>query len=858
MAGVCHVNCGENVGGAVGGGVFLLHDGDVVADLTLYVHLAVNVDGYGSLGVDGGTFVHHKVVDVAGIGFAAGAVSQNHVPNGTVLQGHVQGVVDLLIGNVVLSTDLVIVGGAGDKVVAGGIGVQHGAVLHTGAVVVEMVAVGGGNGAGDGGIVQRHVQVLELVVDVVPNVAGVFAVLQGGVGILHGGGGGIGGGLVTQVVDGERGVAGVARVVGLHQFHKGLAPLGVGGEVHLRVVEDHVGVAVVGCAGLDLYAGFAHGQNGVGNGDGAAGILLGHNANVAGGQFGVGVDGGGGGGSHDLNLVAAVEVYVVKAVADTGVGISNVAGAAGQIAVGDTVHGAGGVVFHAVLCHFHGAGAGHGVGNVKGVVAGLGVAGAGVRGQNAPAGGNDQRVGVDALTCAEDVGGANHAFKTQRKGSTLHHGNHEGIIFFLSILGLLGVDDGVHDPHDAVFLHGGGGADDTGGHNHGVVEGHVCGALGKNHGSGALEVVGTVTFAGDGHVTDVIVGRVHDDAVKEGAVGGQGAATERGGTICVHVTQQGGNGLVLHDAALIYPQGGTVGILGGLSRHVHKLAHLGIGVGAGGGFKGIGALAQHGAFFHVVKDVVLVAVYHQGQHAAVLSLYHGAVGQGHGGDVGGSGGAVDGVVRRGGGGHVARAVGDAFNGGAGYGLFRGRSFFGGSLGRCFGGDFLGGSLGRCFGGCVLGGSLGRCLCGSFGRCFCHGCVGRSGCIHGLTAGCKAQNHAQSQQNGQPFFHIHSPFISLRQQKYTPIFYHYRTQCQLGIPNGGIALYAISNHLGTENNDDKLKMCTGFRGCDGKLYFAYEGFLKNGVAFGIIIVLYILMMLKMAKGSVQRLCILPFS
>ena len=48
-----------------------------------------------------------------------------------------------------------------------------------------MVAVGGGNGAGNSGIVDGDIQVLEFVVDVVPDVAGVFAVLDGGIGIVN-------------------------------------------------------------------------------------------------------------------------------------------------------------------------------------------------------------------------------------------------------------------------------------------------------------------------------------------------------------------------------------------------------------------------------------------------------------------------------------------------------------------------------------------------------------------------------------------------------------------------------------------------------------------------------------------------
>ena len=74
-----------------------------------------------------------------------------------------------------------------------------------------------------------------------------------------------------------------------------------------------------------------------------------------------------------------------------------------------------------------------------------------------------------------------------------------------------------------------------------------------------------------------------------------------------------------------------------------------------------------------------------------------------------------------------------------------RRSFGGSLGRCFGGS-LRGSFGRCFGG-SLGHHLGCRLCGSLGCLF---------AVSGRRAGSQGQNHAQSQQDCQKLFHVHSP------------------------------------------------------------------------------------------------------
>ena len=335
---------------------------------------------------------------------------------------------------------------------------------------------------------------------------------------------------------------------------------------------------------------------------------------------------------------------------DAGVRIGNIAGAPGDIAIGHTAHSTGLKIVNAVPGHLHGAGAGHGVLHVQGVGAHLIKAVAGVRGQYTPAGGDNQGIGVDALPCAKDVGGADHALKPQGKGRPLHHGHHQGVILFLGVLGLLGVDHGAVDAQDAVVPNRGCGADDALGEDHGVGHGHVSTALGEHHGAFSLEVIGTVALAADGHILHGEGCGVGDDPVKEGTVGIQFPAGDPRRVI-VCLSQKCRDRLRLHDAVGVHLQGGAVGVLGGLTRHVHELGKFAPGCGAGSGLKGPALFGQLFLVGKIVEDVVLVSVDHQGQHAAVFRRDDGPVGQGHRGDVGGRGGAVDPVVLRGVGGY---------------------------------------------------------------------------------------------------------------------------------------------------------------------------------------------------------------
>ena len=664
MARVGHVEGGQRIAVEVAGDVVLLNDGDVLADRALYVKLAVDVDGHGLGGVDLAALFHGQIVDVASVGLAVAAVRQNDVPDGLVRQGDVDGVADLLVRDVVLCADLVVVGDAGLEVVAGGVRVEDSAVLHARTVIVEMVAVGGGDRAVHGGSVEGDVEILELVIDVVPDVAGVFAVGEGGVGVVDSRRGGRLRRLVAKVVHGEGGVARIARVVGLNKLDQRTAPDGVGGEVDLGVVEDDVGIAVVGRAGLDLDAGLADVEGGVGDGDRTTGVLLGHDTDVAGLKQGVGVESGGVGRGHDLDLVAAVELHVVEAIPHAGVGVGDIAGAARNVAVGHAADGLGvevGLGARAVFHDLDRACAGGRVGNVERVGANLVIAVAGVGGEHAPAGGDDQRVGVDALSCAEDVGGADNALKTKRERSALHHGDDERVIFLLGVVGFLRIDDGVVDTENAVAVGGSRRADNALGEDGGILDGHVSRALGKHHGGVAGEVVRTVAVAGDAHVGDGVLGGVNDNAVEERAVGVKLAA---GNALFVigGLGEQGGDSLVVVNAVFIDIQRGAVGVLGSVAGHVHELGHLGAGSRAGGRLKGVGAVLERRAVLHIVENVVLVAVDNERENAAVFGLDYAAVREGDGGDVGRSGRTVDGVVLRGGGGNVVVAVGDRFDG----------------------------------------------------------------------------------------------------------------------------------------------------------------------------------------------------
>ena len=521
-----------------------------------------------------------------------------------------------------------------------------------------MAADGGGDGAVQGRVVNGDIQRLDLRENVVPDVAGVLAVFEfshsGAVLACHSVC------LFAQVVDGELGDARVTGVIGLDQLDQRAGIAAVSREVHGAVIErDQAGAVGVGTAGLDLHDGVAHGDVGIIH-IGVAVRAVGHEADVVGVQIAVLEFHKAAG--DDADLAACEERAILKIVIHVRVGIGDIARALTGEAVGHAANRLGRVIGLAGNGLLDNADARHGILNVQGVGTGGGIRAAGVCGQSAPAGGDDQGVGIDALTCAEDVRGADAALQTERHGRALHHGNHKSVILLLGILGLLGIDNGAVDAEDAVLLDDCRGADDAVGDDDGILDREVGAALRQDRRALTLEIVRAVAGGADGHAVDHIVRRIDDDAVKERSVQVHFTAGRGGAVIGSDLRQKGRDRLVRHDAVRVHLQRGAVGVLRGVAAHVHEFGHLGIAHGAGRGLKGIGARLQRNALLEIVEDVVLVAVHDEGEDAAVFRLDYRAVRKRDGSDVRRRGRAVDGVVLRSRCGNILVAVGDVRDG----------------------------------------------------------------------------------------------------------------------------------------------------------------------------------------------------
>ena len=267
-------------------------------------------------------------------------------------------------------------------------------------------------------------------------------------------------------------------------------------------------------------------------------------------------------------------------------------------------------------------------------------------------------------------------------------------------------------------------------------------------------------------MADVVGSGIHDDAVEKRAVRVDLSAAEGRSVIAAYLAQQSGDGFRFHNSASVYPEGGAVGILGGLTRHIHELSHFGVGVRSGGGFKGEIPLREHITTVVVGGNIVLVAVNHQCENTAAFCGNLRAVRQGDSADIGGRGGTVDGIVCGGGGFYVICPIGDAFDGGTFSYLLQRRLLRRGGF-RLSGSGFRGGGLlSRC------ARFRGRSLHLSFRWIgFCRGSrAGR------FSAGGKAQNQTHCQGDGQPFLHFKIfSFPSL--QSGLSSLYHPQRECQ---------------------------------------------------------------------------------
>ena len=263
------------------------------------------------------------------------------------------------------------------------------------------------------------------------------------------------------------------------------------------------------------------------------------------------------------------------------------------------------------------------------------MASAGVGGQGAPAGGHHDGVLIGGGGGAQHVGGPDHTLHAKSEGGALHHGDYKSVILFLAGQAFIGADDRVGHGQVCVAAGPDGGADDTGGVDHRIVNGHIGLTVGHEARAPAAEVVAAVALQAHLQPVDGVLGAADVDSVEEVALGGDRHVLGRGVVIST------GDG-VGHRGVLVDAAGGDQQSLPEIKfrRGGARLpgGRAGTAVAHGGIREGIGLHAGEG---RPGGNIPLDAVDHQGQHLIRRGgdgLFLAVFRVGDGGDMGGRAG----------------------------------------------------------------------------------------------------------------------------------------------------------------------------------------------------------------------------